>query len=141
MLSNLKHSPSGIQGYMSTLQELDQAIGRSLSELTSRENWSEVHAEEFAQGALRDFRCGRLLVRVANDRSLLSVELGALGEPSSMRVVSQYKDLLFPPARGRWHLSLNESADFLARNWDALEKMLSPDSMQFTLRRIDAVSR
>src|SRR5580765_5254274 len=124
---------------MSTLEELDQAIGRSLSELASREGWSEVHAEESARGALRDFRCGRLLVRVANDRSLFSVELGVLGEPSSMREVSQYKDLLFPPARGRWHLSLSESADFLAQNWDVLEKMLSPDSLQFTIRRMDAV--
>jgi hypothetical protein len=126
---------------MDMLQELDEAIGRSFGELARKEGWSEIHAEDSARGALRDFRCGRFLVRVANDRRLLSVELGVFGEPSSFRDVSQYKNLLSPPERGRWHLSLTESADFLARNWDVLEKMLAPGSLQSTLRKIDTVSR
>jgi hypothetical protein len=125
---------------MDMLQELDEAIGRSFGELACKEGWSEVNAGDSARGALRDFRCGHLLVRVENERRCFSVELGAFGEPSSLRNVSQYKDLLYPPERGRWHLSLSESADFLVRNWDVLEKMLASDSFQSTLRRINAVA-
>jgi hypothetical protein len=123
------------------LEKLEEAIHLYIRELADRKGWEEVHREHSAMGALRDYRCGNLLIRVINERGLVDVEIAPASQITSFRSVSLLMDWLQPAKQGRWNLGIGGSAKFLQQHWDRLDSLLSPQQCKASLEEVDAVAR
>jgi len=120
---------------------LDSAIARFLAPLIEKRKWTPGPTYEENSGhAGREFTCGHVLIRVANDRGLIDLELGSIESNSSPRSASAFRDLLDPPTLRQWNLGL-AVAPFIDEHWDEIVTLLAPDKWQATIERIDERSR
>ncbi len=121
---------------MTYLDELEGAFARHFSELAKRWQWVARPSETFPTGARLEYVAGNVRVRVVNERRLLYVEVGPVAAPETSFTVSQVKDLLEPARRGRWSLSLSDSADFLERRWELLDREFSVEQFDDLVHRL-----
>jgi hypothetical protein len=124
------------------LEKLYAFIEQHVQAVADRRHWQKFRSEEFGgQGGICDYLAGNLLLRIVNERGLIDLEIGAAAIPSSLRSASFYRDLLDPPAEGRWNMGVGDETKFVDKYWDDLQRMLAPDEWQVTIEKVDATCR
>lgn len=123
---------------MTYLDQLEEAFAAHFAAVAERRSWGGKSSRTFPTGAFIEFVSGNIRVRLVNDRRLMDVELGPVTAPSASFTVSQLKDLLEPPRHGQWRLSLSESAEYLDRQWDLLNRELAPTRVTGLLKRLSS---
>ncbi len=120
---------------------LDQAIDKYFAPLARQYGFVLVNEEAYGMGALKDYSAENVLVRVVNDRGIVSFEIAPLSDPERRFDVAVYKEYLDPPKLGVLNLSLQQQADFLESHWDWLNDTLSPAKAKATLAEIEEAAR
>jgi hypothetical protein len=123
------------------LAELDSAIAEYLAAIVIRWQWIARSVHEQPTYAERQYVCGNVLIRVLNERGLLDLQLGSIESDKSLRSASSFRDVLDPPALGRWNFGLADAAKFLDERWAETIAMLAPGVWPATVARIGALHR
>ena len=92
-------------------------------------------------GALKDYSAENVLVRVVNDRGIISFEIAPLSDRGRRFDIALYKEYSDPPKLGVLNLSLKQQADFLDCHWEWLNDALSPANFGATLAEIEIAAR
>ena len=92
-------------------------------------------------GALKDYSAANLLVRVVNDRGIVSFEIAPLSDHNRRFDIALYKEYLDPPKLGVLNLSLQQQVDFLDSHWEWLNDALSAVNATATLTKIEKAAR
>ncbi len=121
--------------------KLEKAINKYLAPLARKLDLALVNEEAFGMGALKDFSADKVLVRVVNDRGIISFEIAPLSDREKRFDLAIYKEYLDPPKLGVLNLSLQQKVDFLESHWAWLNDALSPASAAATLKEIQKAAR
>ena len=118
-------------------QKLDAAIEKYFRVLLERHGFTLVNEYESGMGALKDYKGENLLIRIINDRGIISLDVAPKSNPQKMYDIALYKEFREPPARGSWNLSLQEQADYLEDNWAWFNKNLTGEEADRTLEKLE----
>ncbi len=121
--------------------QLEKTIDKYFAPLVQKYGFLLVVEEAYGMGALKDYSAENVLVRVVNDRGLISFEIAPLSDRDHRFDLALYKEYLDPPKLGVLNLSLEQQADFLDSHWEWLNDALSPANAGATLAEIEMAAR
>lgn len=121
--------------------QLEKAIDKYFAPSIRKHGFALVNEEAYGMGALKDYSAENVLVRVVNDRGIVSFEIAPLSDPERRFDIGIYKEYLNPPKLGVLNLSLQQQTDFLDSHWDWLNDTLSPSNAAATLAEIEGAAR
>ncbi len=121
--------------------QLEKAIDKYFAPLAQKYGFALKNEEAYGMGALKDYSAENVLVRVVNDRGIVSFEIAPLSDRDRRFDIAIYKEYLNPPKQGVLNLSLQQQADFLKSHWEWLNDKLSPAKAKATLAEIEEAAR
>ncbi len=121
--------------------QLEKAIETYFAPSIRKHGFALVNEEAYGMGALKDYSAENVLVRVVNDRGIVSFEIAPLIETERRFDIALYKEYLDPPKLGVLNLSLQQQVDFLESHWAWLNDALSPKKAKATLAEIEDAAR
>lgn len=121
--------------------QLEEAIERYFASLVRKYGSVLVNEEAYAMGAVKDYSADHVLVRVVNDRGIVSLEIAPLSDRGMRFDIALYKEYLDPPRTGVLNLSLQHQADFLDSHWEWMNDALSPFNARTILAEIEGAAR
>src|SRR5438552_8844990 len=123
------------------LSDLDDAISKYASVLLRRGFAATAQYENVTQGwAERKYVLDHVLLRAVYERGLTYLEVGCALHPERLVEASGFRDLIDPPARGRWNLGMAAAA-FLDANWERVYDLLRPSNWSQTRQKIETLQR
>jgi hypothetical protein len=123
------------------LSKLDEAISKYASVLLNRGFAPTSQAENLGYGyAERTYVLDHVLVRAIYERGLTYLEVGCAIQPGRLVEASGFRDLIDPPAQGRWNLGIGAAA-FLDAHWDRVYDLVRPPNWMQTRQAIEALHR
>ena len=122
-------------------EQLENAIRKYFEDLIERRRFRLKREDAYSMGALKEYECEEFIMQIVNDKGIVTLEVAPKSLPDKTRGIAQYKELLVPPLKGHWNLSLEEQASFLETNWDWFVKSLSVDHANNTLELVDESAR
>jgi hypothetical protein len=123
------------------LSQLDDAISKYARDLLRRGFTEISHVEYAGPGyAERVYALDHVLVKAVYERGLTYLEVGCASQPERRIAASAFRDLLDPPAQGRWNMGM-AAAEFLNAHWDQVYDLVRPSNWSHTLRRIESPNR
>jgi hypothetical protein len=123
------------------LSKLDEAISKYASVLLRRGFAATAQDENVGYGyAERVFVLDHVLLKAIYLRGLTYLELGCSREPGRLVEASGFRDLMDPPAQGRWNLGMGAAA-FLNAHWERVYDLLRPSNWMQTRQKIEALQR
>ena len=97
--------------------ELEAAAEKNFQSLLRQHECKLVREEAYDLGALKDYEGDDFIVRVINDKGIVSIEVAGKASPQGFQGIASYKTLREPPAQGSWNLSHREQVEYLETNW------------------------
>ena len=123
------------------LSKLDEAISKYASVLLQRGFAATAHDENVGYGyAERVFVLDHVLLKAVYERGLTYLEVGCAQDPGRLVEASGFRDLIDPPAQGRWNLGIGAAA-FLDAHWERVYDLLRPLNWMQTREKIEALQR
>src|SRR3954469_1071756 len=114
------------------LSDLDAAISKHVSVFLARGFSATTHYENATQGwAERRYVLDHVLLRAVYERGLTYLEVGCAQHPERLVEASGFRDLIDPPAQGRWNLGM-AAASFLDAHWERVYDLLQPSNWMQT---------
>jgi hypothetical protein len=117
---------------------LDEAVSKYASDLLKRGFTETAHDENAGYGyAERSFVLDHVLLKAVYERGLTYLEVGCSLHPERLVEASGFRDLIDPPAQGRWNLGMGAAA-FLNAHWERVYDLLRPSNWMQTRDEIEA---
>lgn len=121
--------------------QLEEIIDKYFAPLVQKYDFALENEKAYGMGALKDYSAENVLVRVVNDRGIVSFEIAPLSDRDRRFEIAMFKEYLNPPKLGVLNLSLQQQADFLDSNWDWFNGALALDSTAAMLAEIEKTAR
>lgn len=123
------------------LSKLDEAISKHASVLLARGFTATAQHENVTQGwAERTYVLDHVVLRAVYEKGLTYLEIGCSLDSDRLVEASGFRDLIDPPAQGRWNLGMGAAA-FLDAHWQRVYDLLRPSNWMQTRQRIEALHR
>lgn len=123
------------------LSQLDDAISKHASILLQRGFVETTQGENVGYGyAERTYVLDHVMLKAIYERGLTFLEVGCALHPERLVEASGFRDLIDPPAQGRWNLGMG-AASFLDAEWERIYELLSPPNWMNTRHAIEALRR
>jgi hypothetical protein len=78
-----------------------------------------------------------VIVKATYERGLAYLEIGCALQPERLVDASGFRDLIDPPAQGRWNLGMGAAA-FIDAHWERVYDLLRPSNWVQTHQQIAA---
>ncbi|MCB2386852.1 hypothetical protein [Thalassolituus alkanivorans] len=119
------------------LDKLNEVISKYVNPLISKSKWALEKERASGLGALKEYSCENVYIRIVNDRGIFDMEIGSKYNQEQLRCVSFFKDWQSPPKRGKSNLSIEQQCHFLNENWESLNALLSQKEAHKTIGAVD----
>ena len=118
-------------------KQLERAIEHYFQVLIDKYQLKCLNERAAGMGALKDYESQDLLIRIVNDKGIVSLEVGSTHRQDKKWDISLVKDYLDPPHAGSWNLSLQEQVKFLEENWEWFLQRFSESKIEKTMQALD----